>query len=53
MPVDPIVATDVALLLQTPPVVVLARVVVAPSHTVNIPVIEGTTGNGLTVTVVV
>lgn len=36
---------------QTPPVVTSASCVVDPSHTVAVPVIEATTGSGLTVTV--
>ena len=38
---------------HTPPVVVLAKVVVAPSHTDVVPVIAATVGNALIVTVVV
>ena len=38
---------------QTPPVVVLAKVVVAPSHTDVVPVMAATVGNALIVTVVV
>lgn len=38
---------------HTPPVVVLASVVVAPSHTDVVPVMAATTGNALIVTVVV
>jgi hypothetical protein len=45
------VATDVVVLLQVPPLVVLANVVVLPTHTVAVPVIAA--GNGLTETVVV
>jgi len=50
IPVELIVATEVLLLLHMPPVAVSARVVVELTHTVVVPVIAGTTGNGLTVT---
>jgi hypothetical protein len=43
----PIVATVVLLLLQVPPVVLLLKVAVSPSHTLAVPVIAA--GNGLTV----
>ena len=46
----PIVGT---LLLHTPPVVALARVIVPPMHTLFAPVIAATVGSGLTITVVV
>ena len=36
--------------VQTPPAVVLASVVVAPSHTDGVPVIAATTGKALIVT---
>lgn len=51
IPVMPIVATGVLLLLQVPVVVASLKVVVAPTHIISVPVI----GNGLgpTVTVVV
>ena len=49
-PVDePTVAKPVLLLLHVPPVVAQASVVVAPSHTVSVPVI----GNGFTLTFIV
>jgi hypothetical protein len=44
------VANAVLLLLQVPPGVALARVVVRPGHTVNVPVIGSTTGVGFTTT---
>ena len=51
-PVDePIVATGVMLLLQVPPVVASLSKVVAPTHTLAVPVIAG--GPEVTVTVVV
>ena len=49
-PVDsPIVATPVVALLQIPPVVVFASVVVAPAQTDSVPVITGKTGSATTV----
>ena len=48
-----IVAVAVFALVHTPPVVVLASVVVAPSHTDVVPVIAATTGRALIVTGVV
>ncbi len=45
------VATAVALLLHVPPVVVSRSVVVAPWHTLAVPVIKA--GSGLTVTMLV
>jgi hypothetical protein len=52
MPVDaPIVATDVLLLLQVPPVTVLPNVMAAPGQAVVAPVMAG--GNALTVTITV
>jgi len=50
-PVLPTVATDVALLLQTPPGARSLSVVVAVAHTVKMPVMEPAIGNGLTVNV--
>ena len=46
---EPIVATPVLRLVQTPPVKLLLRVVVSPEQTVRVPVIEG--GLALTVTI--
>jgi hypothetical protein len=48
---EPIVATDVLLLLQVPPVTASLRVVVAPAHKEVVPVMA--VGTGLTVIVVV
>ena len=45
---DPIVATDVLLLLQVPPVVLLLKVEFPPVHNEVVPVIAE--GKGLTVT---
>jgi hypothetical protein len=53
MPVAPAVAIVVAELLHTPDGVASARVVVAPVHTVLVPVIAATTGSALTVTALV
>jgi len=50
VPVEPTVATTVLLLLHVPPVVVLLSDVVAPWHTLIVPVIAATVGNGLAVT---
>ncbi len=50
---DDTVATNVVPLVHTPPEVVLARVVVEASHTLIVPVIAATVGNGLTVTTAV
>lgn len=47
---EPIVATKVLPLVQVPPVVALVSVVVAPTHTVKVPV--GAGGLALTVTTV-
>lgn len=44
---DPIVATDVLLLVHTPPLDALLKVVVVPGHAVSTPVIAA--GNGSTV----
>ena len=49
--VAPIVATPVLLLLHVPPLVALASVVVAPAHTLVVPVMA--VARELTVTVVV
>lgn len=46
------VATDISLLLHVPPPVPSLRVVVAPSHTLMIPVIATGIGNTLIVAVV-
>ena len=53
IPVEPTVATDVVPLVQVPPVVVLLSVVVEPAHTLIVPVIADTVGNGLTVIVAI
>lgn len=45
------VATDVALLLHTPPGAGSLSAVVTVGHTVKVPVIEPAIGNGLTVNV--
>ena len=45
------VAADVLLLLHTPPPVASLIVVVAPGHTVVVPVMDPADGNGLTVTI--
>jgi len=50
MPVEPTVATEPSLLLHAPPLVVSLSVVVDPAHTLMVPVIADTVGNGLTVT---
>lgn len=47
------VATVVVLLLHVPPPIELLSVVLAPGHTVNVPVIDGTEGILMTVTVAV
>jgi hypothetical protein len=52
-PVELIVAVAVLAVDHTPPVVVEASVVVAPSHTDVVPVMAATTGKLLIVTVVV
>lgn len=49
----PIVATDRSLLLHLPPVVASPNVTENPAQTVGAPVIAATTGNALTVTLVV
>jgi hypothetical protein len=51
IPVDPIVATPVFPLLHAPSDVTSARLVVAPGHTVNVPVIKE--GSGLIVAILV
>jgi hypothetical protein len=48
---DPIVATNVLLLLQVPPVIPSVRLMVAPEHTVEGPIIA--VGAGVTAIVVV
>jgi hypothetical protein len=48
MPVEPTVAKDVLLLLQVPPVVASANVVLAPAHRLRVPVMEA----GLLLTVI-
>ena len=48
-----IVATALLELLQLPPFVALDKVVVDPAHTAVVPLIAPSTGNALTVTVVV
>ncbi len=48
----PTVATPVALLLQVPPEVELANVVVDPTQMEVVPVMAAKTGNGLTVMVI-
>jgi hypothetical protein len=53
IPLVPIVATPVALLLHTPSAVASNNAVVSPTHTVRVPVIAATVGNGLTVTAAV
>ena len=52
-PLASIVAVAVLAVDHTPPVVVEASVVVAPSHTDVVPVITSTTGNALMVTAAV
>jgi hypothetical protein len=52
-PPVPTVAMPVALLLHTPPLVALARVVVVFAQRVLVPVIAATVGNAFTVTIVV
>ena len=47
------VATEISAELHAPPERLLLRVVDAPTHTVAVPVIEGTTGSAFTVTTVV
>ena len=49
--VEPTVATDVALLLQVPPAILLLRLMVAATHTVEAPLMVPAVGTGLTVTV--
>jgi hypothetical protein len=49
MPVLPIVAALVLLLLHTPPVVVLVRVILLPVQTIDGPDIAATVDAGLTV----
>ena len=49
----PIVAIAGVLLLHVPPVVVLAIVVVAPAHTLIVPVMADTVGFAFTVTIAV
>ena len=50
MPVELMVAFVLSLLLQTPPEVVLDKVVVDPTHILRFPVIAVTVGNGFTLT---
>ncbi len=52
IPVLPTEATEVLPLLQVPPVVVLLKVVVFPTQTLAVPVIEPASGSGLTITIV-
>lgn len=52
-PEELIVATDVLLLNQVPPLVAFDNVVVNPIHSCNVPVIGPTVGAGFTVTVMV
>ena len=47
----PTVATDVVLLLQVPPAILLLSMMVAPAHTVEAPLIVPALGTGSTVTV--
>jgi hypothetical protein len=47
------VAIAVLLLLHVPPLAASVRVVVAPTHTDNVPLMLPALGNGLTVTTVV
>jgi len=51
IPVEPMVATAVLLLLQVPPASVLARAVVLPTHTLVVPVMVA--GRDMMLTVVV
>ncbi len=52
-PVDAlIVATLVVTDFQTPPLVASDKVVVCPTHTVVVPVIDSIVGNGFTVTAI-
>ena len=52
MPVAaPTVATDVVLLLQVPPAILLLKLMVAPAHTVEAPLIVPALGTGSTVMV--
>ena len=53
MPVLPTVATVVAVLLHTPPVVASLNPVVAPAQTIAVPVIVPADGKGLTVTTLI
>jgi hypothetical protein len=48
----PTVATDVFELAQTPPLVVLLKVVVPPVPTEEVPVMDATPGTEFTVTIV-
>ena len=52
-PVLLIVAVVAALLLQVPPVVLLANLEVSPKHVLGVPVMAATVGNANTVSVVV
>ena len=49
--VEPTDATDVALLLQVPPAILLLKLMVAPTHTVEAPLMVPALGTGLTVMV--
>lgn len=49
----PILATNELLLDQVPPVVASLKVVVAPVHTLSVPVIGLSNGSGLTVAILV
>ncbi len=53
MPVEPAVATEVLVLLHTPPVIASFSVVVLPVFTDAVPVIVPALGNGFTVTIAV
>src|ERR1019366_4639131 len=49
--IPPVTVAVALLLLHTPPVVVSVKVIVAPAHRLDAPVIEPATGNGLMVMV--
>jgi hypothetical protein len=53
MPLVPIVATDVLLLVHVPPVTVFDNVIVVLTATVFGPVMDPALGSGLTVTILV